>query len=131
MAGKNHQSCQMGGVTTNSRRVMFSLAVPLMRIFTSDEEVIRIGRRYIHIMACIQWSYVMTSTHLAFLQAVKRPFYGFFESPLRKVLLPLPFLFWLVPESSVDAVWFTIAGTNVFMTVITVIYGQAMLRRLK
>ncbi|MEM7457117.1 MAG: MATE family efflux transporter [Planctomycetota bacterium] len=110
--------------------LMFALAVPLMRIFTSDQEVIRIGKRYIQIMACIQWSYVMTSTHLAFLQAIKRPFYGFFESPLRKVLLPLPFLFMLVPEHSVDVVWYTIAGTNVFMTVITVIYGQVMLRRL-
>ena len=81
----------------------------------------------------MQWSYVMTSTHLAMLQAIKRPNYGFFESILRKVLLPLPF-FWLFVfnfEYDVRWVWYSIAGTNVLMTIITMIYAQFVLRRLK
>ena len=81
----------------------------------------------------VQWSYVLTSTHLAMLQAIKRPTYGFFESISRKVLLPLPF-FWLFVFSRgypVDYVWYSIAGTNVFMTAITVVYAQFVLRTKK
>jgi Na+-driven multidrug efflux pump len=74
----------------------------------------------------------MTSTHLAFLQAVKRPRYGFFESILRKVLLPAPLMWLFVHEMaySVDAVWVSVAAANVLMTVVTVVYGQRTLARL-
>ena len=127
--------CNIAGlllvVTTSS--LIFLFATQLMRVFTDDPEVIEIGVRYVHIMALIQWSYVMTSTHLAFLQAMKRPRYGFFESILRKVLLPVPFMWLFVKQYhySVDAVWFSVAGANVFMTVITVAYGQSQLMKLK
>ena len=112
--------------------LIFLFASQLMNLFTADAEVIAIGVRYVQIMAFIQWSYVMTSTHLAFLQAVKRPRYGFFESILRKVLLPAP-LMWLFIESmqySVDAVWFSVAASNVFMTVVTAVYAQRHLAKL-
>ena len=94
--------------------------------------VLRIGVECLHIIMLVQWSYVMTSTHLAMLQATKRPRYGFFESVLRKVLLPLPF-FWVIVWSwqfEIAAVWWIISGTNVFMTVITVVYAQWVLRHL-
>lgn len=113
--------------------VIFLFASQLMRVFTDDPVVIEIGVRYVHIMALIQWSYVMTSTHLAFLQAMKRPRYGFFESILRKVLLPAPLLWLFVTRRNcgVDAVWFTVAGANVFMTVITVAFARMQLRQLR
>lgn len=111
--------------------LIFVFARPLMRIFTDDTEVIEIGVHYIHIMALIQWSYVMTSTHLAFMQAIKRPMYGFFESILRKILLPA-ILFGVLAaweKLGVDAVWYAVAGANVIMTVITIARGQALLRK--
>ena len=88
--------CNRLGLAINlsTSLLIYVFAKQLMNIFTSDSEVIQIGVDCIHIIALIQWSYVMTSTHLAMLQAIKRPMYGFFESVLRKVLLPLPFL-WL------------------------------------
>ena len=103
-----------------------------MNVFTDDPEVIQIGVRYVQIMAFIQWSYVMTSTHLAFLQAVKRPRYGFFESVLRRVLLPAPLMWLFVKEwgYSVDWVWASIAFANVLMTVVTIVYGQRQLANL-
>lgn len=113
--------------------LIFLFATQLMQVFSDDPVVIGIGVRYVHIMALIQWSYVMTSTHLAFLQAMKRPRYGFSESMLRKVLLPAPLL-WLFVwglNYGVDAVWFTVAGANVFMTVITVVFAQTELSKLK
>ena len=110
--------------------VIFLFSSQLMGLFTSDQEVIDIGVGYINIMMLIQWSYVMTSTHLAMLQAVKRPMYGFFESVLRKVLIPLPLLWWFVYEqqSGVNSVWFSVAAANVLMTIITIIYGQTVLK---
>jgi Na+-driven multidrug efflux pump len=111
---------------------MFVFAAQLMRIFTTDTEVIEIGVNCLRIVSLIQWSYVMTSTHLAMLQATKRPEYGYIESVLRKILLPLPLLWLFVSsyEYGVDWVWYTVAATNVFMTAITIIYAQWVLRKL-
>jgi len=119
-------------LVVTSSLLIFFFSRPLIGIFTDDPEVVEIGITYVNIMMLIQWSYVMTSTHLAFLQAIKRPIYGLFESVLRKVLLPLPLIYWLVLhlDLPVTAVWYSMAGTNVFMTIITVIYGQVILRRL-
>lgn len=118
-------------VTTTSTLILL-FATQLMNVFTDDPEVIQIGVRYVQIMAFIQWSYVMTSTHLAFLQAVKRPRYGFFESVLRRVLLPAPLMWLFVKEwgYSVDWVWASIAFANVLMTVGTIVYGQRQLANL-
>ncbi len=112
---------------------MFIFARQVMMIFSDDNEVITIGVGFLRIIMPIEWSYVMTSTHLAMLQAVKRPMYGLFESILRKVLLPLPFLWLFVSLQGrpIDWIWYSIAGTNVFMTIITIIYAQTVLRRLR
>ena len=111
--------------------IIFVFARPLLRLFTADVEVIDIGEHYIHIMMPVLWSYVMTGGHVAFLQATKRPMYGFFESPLRKVLLPAP-LMWLGVHQlnyGIDAVWYSVAGINVLMTVITVVYARRVMNR--
>jgi putative MATE family efflux protein len=119
-------------IVTMTSLLIFVFASHLMRIFTSDIEVIDIGVGYIRIMALIQWSYVMTSTRLAMMQAIKRPLYGFFESVLRKVLLPLPllWLFVLKFEFDVEWVWYSVAAANVLMTLITLVVAQSMLKRI-
>lgn len=119
-------------IVTMTSLLIFVFASHLMRIFTSDLEVIDIGIGYIRIMALIQWSYVMTSTRLAMMQAIKRPLYGFFESVLRKVLLPLPllWLFVLKFEFDVEWVWYSVAAANVLMTLITMVVAQSMLKRI-
>ncbi len=113
--------------------LMFIFAEQLMRVFSSDEEVVSMGVTCLRVIMPIEWSYVMTSTHLAMLQAVKRPMYGLFESILRKVLLPWPCL-WLcviVYQWEIEWVWYSVAVTNVAMTFVTVAYAQTVLRRLK
>lgn len=128
------RTCNLIGLLLNTALsiLIFVFAKTLMRIFTDDQAVIEIGVDCIHIIALIQWSYVMTSTHLAMLQAIKRPMYGFFESVLRKIILPLPLLwiFVLGLECDVTSVWWSIAGTNVLMTVVTIAYAQTVLRRM-
>lgn len=121
------------GINVVVSLIMFVFARQLMWVFTKDGKVIEIGVTCLRIIMLVQWSYVLTSTHLAMLQAIKRPLYGFFESPLRKVLLPLPCFWFFVTYlgMGVEAVWYSIAGTNVLMTVVTMVYAQTLLKRLK
>ena len=112
--------------------IMFFFARPLMQIFTDDEEVIQLGVNCLYVIAPIQWSYVLTAAHLNMLQAMKRPMYGFYEAMLRKVILPAP-LFWLFVSywaMPVEWVWYSVAVTNVLMTIVTVVIGQRVLASL-
>ena len=104
----------------------------LIRIFTDDQQVIDIGKNYILIMMFIQWSYVITSTHLATLQSLKRPFYGFFETILRKLVLPLLLilLFNQTTSMQLNSVWLGLAIANVAMTFVTIYYTWQVLERL-
>ena len=126
--------CNLAGLllVLTTSTLIFLFASRLMNLFTNDAEVIAIGVGYVQIMAFMQWCYVITSTHLAFLQAVKRPRYGFFESLLRKVLLPAPLMWLFVGKMhySVDAVWYSVAASNVIMTIITAVYAQRHLASL-
>ena len=122
-----------GAINVSVSLLIWTFARPLMHVFTDDETVVEIGVGCLRVIMLVQWSYVLTSIHLAMLQAIKRPAYGFFESISRKVLLPLPFL-WLFVfryDCSIDHVWYIIAGTNVFATTITIVYAQVVLRTKK
>ena len=118
---------QVANATTSI--LMFFFARQLMGFFTDDPEVIQLGVNCIYIIAPVQWSYVLTAAHINMLSAMKRPMYGFWEAMLRKVILPAP-LFWLFVSywaMQVEWVWYSVAVTNVFMTIVTVIYGQRVL----
>ena len=109
--------------------IMFFFARQLMGIFTDDPEVIQLGVNCIYIIAPVQWSYVLTAAHLNMLSAMKRPMYGFYEAMLRKVILPAP-LFWLFVSywaMPVEWVWYSVAVTNVLMTIVTVVFAQRVL----
>jgi len=118
-------------LTITSSALMFLFAAPLMRIFSDDPEVIGIGVTCLRIFAFVQWSYVMTSTHIAMLQAIKRPMYGFFESITRKIILPMPLLWLFIAhwEKGLLWIWYTSATTTVLMTVITVLYARSVLNK--
>lgn len=132
--GETMRTCNLIGMTLNiiSSILIYVFAGPLMRIFTADEAVIEIGVDCIRILAFIQWCYLTNLIHLAMLQAIKRPMYGFFETVIRKIILPLPFLWIFVFKWGFDvtSVWWIIAGTSLLMTIITVAYAQTVLRKL-
>ncbi len=127
--------CNLWGFVLNvvMSILMFIFSPQLMRIFTDDEEVVRLGVICISIIAPIQWSYIMSSTHIAMLQALKRPSYGFFESLTRKIILPVPILWYLVVYSqmAIDWIWYCNAAINVLMTAITVCYARWLLKSLE
>ncbi len=110
--------------------LIFALASQLVDIFTDDPDVIDVGTNYIRIMAFIQWAYVMTFIHTGFLQAVKRPMYGFVESVIRKIVLPIGVFYLLVQvlDVELDGFWFGMVAINVAMTIVTIVYAQRVLR---
>ena len=107
-------------------------AKQLVGVFTNDPEVIRVGTTYIRIVSVMQWAYVMTFIHIGFLQALKRPMYGFVESIIRKIVLPLSVFPLLVLFYQVNLVgfWWGMVAINLSMTVVTIFYAQRVLKRL-
>ncbi|MFT5465572.1 MAG: putative MATE family efflux protein [Verrucomicrobiales bacterium] len=103
----------------------------LVRLFTDDPEVITVGVEYIRIVAFIQWAYVMTFVHTGFLQAVKRPMFGFVESVVRKVILPIGVFHVLVRiyEVELSGFWYGMVAINSVMALVTIGYAQTVLRK--
>jgi putative MATE family efflux protein len=112
--------------------LLFVFAAQLVRLFTDDPAVIEVGTTYIRIVTFIQWAYVMTFIHIGFLQAVKRPIYGFVESVIRKLILPIGVFYVAVRilDVELNAFWVCGAVINVAMTFVTIVYAQTRLRRI-
>jgi len=123
--------CIRYGVFVNALMagLMFIFAPQLMDIFTDDSEVIHYGTICLRVFAPIHWSYILTATHIAMLQALKRPAYGFFEAITRKIILPLPILWWLVVYlgKDIEWIWYCNAAVQILMTSITVFYARKIL----
>jgi Na+-driven multidrug efflux pump len=83
-------------------------------------------------MAFIQWAYVMGFIFIGFLQAIKRPMYGFFEAVIRKIILPIGIFYLAVKVVEVDlnGFYYSMVAINVTMTVVTIIYAQKVLRKM-
>ena len=112
--------------------LVFVFATPLVRIFTSDEEVIKVGANYTRIMAFIQWAYVMGFIFIGFLQAIKRPMYGFVEAVIRKIVLPIGVFYFAVKvlEVDLDGFWYSMVAINVTMTFVTMAYARSVLKKM-
>jgi putative MATE family efflux protein len=114
-----------------SSLAMFSLATPLVRLFTDDPEVISVGTTYVRIVATMQWAYVMSFVFIGFLQAVKRPMYGFVESIVRKIILPLGLFYLLVNvwDVNLTTFWWGSVGINIAVAIVTIFYGRHILHK--
>ncbi|MFT5634266.1 MAG: putative MATE family efflux protein [Rubritalea sp.] len=115
-----------------SSLAMFCLATPLVRLFTDDPEVIRVGTSYVRIVTAVQWAYVMGFIFIGFLQAVKRPMYGFVESIVRKIILPLGVFYLLVRVWHVDLItfWWSSVVINIAVAIVTIFYGRHILHKI-
>ena len=126
--------CNTTGLILNlvMATLTFVFAPQLMAIFTDDPKVIDMGVVCLRIIAPIQWSYIMSATHIAMLQALKRPSYGFVESVTRKIILPVPILWLLVIswQKDIEWIWYCNAAINILMTGITICYARFVLAKL-
>lgn len=112
--------------------LLFIFAAPLVQLFTDDPEVIRLGKEYVRIVTFIQWAYVAGFIYIGCLQALKRPMYGFVESVVRKIILPLLVFHIAVRVFDIDltGLWWCMVAINAAMAVITIAYVRSVLKRL-
>jgi len=112
--------------------LMFIFAPQLMGLFTDDPEVIELGVICLAIIAPILWTYILSATHIAMLQALKRPAYGFFESITRKIILPIPILWFLVIYlgKDIDWIWYCNVAIQLVVVTVTVLYARSVLRKI-
>lgn len=126
--------CIVAGVGASlvSSTIMFAFSPRLMAIFSDDPEVIRYGVLCLTIIAPILWSYILSATHIAMLQALKRPTYGFFESITRKLILPIPILWLLIiwAKKDVQWIWYCNVSIQIVVTAVTVVYAWRLLASL-
>ena len=115
---------------TAASLMMFILAGPLVSIFTDDEKVIQVGIEYVRIVAFVQWAYVMSFIYIGFLQAVKRPMYGFAEAVVRKIILPLGVFYLVVRVLNFELTgfWWSMVAINIAVALVTISYGRYVLK---
>lgn len=115
---------------TSASLLMFLLAKPLVSVFTSDPEVVSIGVNYVRIITFTQWAYVMSFIYIGFLQAVKRPMYGFAESVTRKVVLPLGVFYVVVHvfDVNLSGFWWSMVAINSAVAIVTIGYARHVLK---
>ncbi len=112
--------------------ILFIFATPMVRIFTDDPAVISTGSTYVRIVVFTQWAYVVGFIYIGFLQAVKRPMYGFVESIIRKIILPMSVFYLLVTIWKVELItfWWGMVAINIIMAVVTLVYGRSVLKKI-
>jgi Na+-driven multidrug efflux pump len=91
-----------------------------------------VGTSYVRIVTAVQWAYVMGFIFIGFLQAVKRPMYGFVESIVRKIILPLGVFYLLVRVWHVDLItfWWSSVVINIAVAIVTIFYGRHILHKI-
>ncbi|HBA87853.1 MAG TPA: MATE family efflux transporter [Geobacter sp.] len=67
----------------------------LVRLFSSDPEVVRIGISYLRIEAFVFIAYVILYTSVAVLQGLKRPVFPLMIGLMRQIVLPIPVFYLL------------------------------------
>jgi putative MATE family efflux protein len=108
-------------------------ARPLMRIFTSDTEVIRIGISYLYIEAVTFYSYVALHQANAVLQGLKKPAMIMWVGLYRQIPAPLAVfsLVVFVMNADVSGIWWGLAGVNWSAALFVLFYALRLLRRRK
>lgn len=87
--------------------ILFIFAAPLVGLFTSNPEVIQIGRVYLQIAVLIFWAYVMMFVMVSALQGMGKPIYAIWIGLYRQILAPIVifYLFTEVFEFGLPGVW--------------------------
>jgi putative MATE family efflux protein len=108
-------------------------ARPLMKIFSSDPEVIRIGMSYLFIEAVTFYSYVVLQQSNSVLQGLKKPAMIMWVGLYRQIPAPLAIfsLVVFVIKADVSGIWWGLAGVNWSAALFVLFYALRVLRRRK
>ncbi|HWS01080.1 MAG TPA: MATE family efflux transporter [Prolixibacteraceae bacterium] len=105
----------------------------LMRIFTSDPNVILIGKEYLNIATLFFFAYVFLNISVSTLQGIKKPMYAIFVGTYRQFLLPLP-LFMLLSvylDWGTKGIWWGIFFANWSAAIFTFFYTRRKLQKMQ
>lgn len=106
---------------------------PLMTIFTSDPQVINIGKEYLGIAILFYFAYIFLNVSVSTLQGIRKPMYAIFVGTYRQFLLPLP-LFILLSVYlgwGTKGIWWGIFFANWSAAIFTFFYTRRKLQVLK
>lgn len=105
----------------------------LMKVFTSDLQVIQIGKEYLNIGVLFFCAYIFLNISVSTLQGIKKPMYAIFVGAYRQFLLPLP-LFLLLSvqlEWGTKGIWWGIFFANWSAAIFTFFYTRRKLQRIQ
>jgi Na+-driven multidrug efflux pump len=105
----------------------------LMKIFTSDPNVILIGKEYLKVATLFFFAYVFLNISVSTLQGIKKPMYAIFVGTYRQFLMPLP-LFLLLSvylDWGTKGIWWGIFFANWSAAIFTFFYTRRKLQKLQ
>jgi putative MATE family efflux protein len=111
---------------------VFTFSEQLMKIFTSDPDVIQIGKEYLNIAVLFFCAYIFLNISVSTLQGIKRPMYAIFVGTYRQFLLPLPLFLLLSIQLGwgTKGIWWGIFIANWSAAIFTYFYTRARLQKL-
>ncbi len=106
---------------------------PLMKIFTTDANVILIGKEYLDIAILFFCAYIFLNISVSTLQGIKRPMYAIFVGTYRQFLMPLPLFLLLAIHLGwgTKGIWWGIFFANWSAAIFTYFYTRRKLQQLK
>jgi putative MATE family efflux protein len=112
--------------------LIYPLSEWLVRFFNSDEGVVAVGVGYLKIEIFTFYSYVILYVTNSFLQAIKKPMFGFYLGLYRLVILPVIIfhLFGSVLGWGVTGIWWGIVVVNWSAVVIALAFAYKQLKML-
>jgi putative MATE family efflux protein len=101
--------------------LLFFLSKPIMHIFTSDAELIRIGSRAIKIIVIMLPTIGFQVIVGGMYQSMGKAWKAFIMSNLRQVLLVIPIVLILPLYYGLDGIWFTFPSADFISAIISVV----------
>jgi putative MATE family efflux protein len=108
-------------------------AEPLMKVFSSDPEVILIGKQYLNVGVLFFFAYIFLNISVSTLQGIRKPMYAIFVGVYRQFLLPLPLflLFAVQMGMGTKGLWWGIFFANWSAAIFTFFYTRRKLQKLQ
>ena len=104
----------------------------LMKLFTSDIQVVEIGKEYLQVAVLFFCAYIFLNVSVSTLQGIKRPLYAIFVGTYRQFLVPLPLFIFLSIYLGwgTKGIWWGIFMANWSAAIFTFFYTRFRLKKL-
>lgn len=120
------------GILTIGTIGVIVFSTPLMKIFTTDQQVIKIGVHYLRVAGIVFNSYVFLNISISVLQGMKFPIYAIWIGIYRQMLMPFLIfpLFSITFNWKLTGIWVGIIMINWSAAIFTYIYTKKKLAKL-